>query len=138
MATMGGCFSIMTLFSCTPKIREEIEKALGRIKEEGFSISLHDAQDPTLKPSRPELPLKVEVLAMDHPGIVRKIVHILRTYDVNIHSLSTQVKHAPLSGAPMFNLVLEAGVPAERPIAMIKEELAALAADENLDLIFPR
>ena len=73
---------------------------------------------------------------MDHPGIVQKLVHILRLHDVNIQSLNTKVSKAPLSGAPLFALVLEADVPAGASITTLKEELTGLAARMGLDLNF--
>ncbi len=136
MATMGGCFSIMTLFSCTSKQLEAIKEGLDDLEKLGFQTSLHEALDPTASPRRAELPLKIEVTAMDHPGIVQKVVHILRLHDVNIESLNTEVTRAPLSGAPIFSLTLEAGIPAEEPIAKVKDELTKLAAEMNLDLSF--
>jgi glycine cleavage system transcriptional repressor len=136
MATMGGCFSIMTLFSCTSKQLEAIKEGLDDLEKLGFQTSLHEAQDPAASPKRAELPLKIEVTAMDHPGIVQNVVHILRLHDVNIESLITEVTRAPLSGAPIFSLTLEAGIPAGEPIAKVKDELTKLATEMNLDLSF--
>jgi len=138
MAVMGGCFSIMTLFSCTSEQLEAIKTGLDNLRKMGFETSLHEAQDPAARPKRAELPLKIEVTAMDHPGIVQKVVHILHKYDVNIQSLNTQVTRAPLSGAPIFDLNLEAGIPPEKPIAKVKEELMEMAAEMNLDLSFKK
>ena len=73
---------------------------------------------------------------MDHPGIVQKVVKTLRQHSVNIQSMNTEVTRAPLSGAPMFGLNLEAAVPAEKPIAKVKDEISKLAAEMNLDLHF--
>ena len=75
---------------------------------------------------------------MDHPGIVQKIVHLLHRHNINIKSLNTQVARAPLSGAPLFDLSLEADVPVEKPIARVKDELTELAAQMNLDLSFKK
>jgi glycine cleavage system transcriptional repressor len=136
MAVMGGCFSSMVLFSCTPEQLESIQAALKRLEQVGLEISIHPAEGPTAPPVDPALPLRLDVKAMDHPGIVQRIVHILRTHDVNIQTLSTQVTQAPLSGAPLFGLTLEAAVPAEAPISKIKGALQALAAEINLDLHF--
>jgi len=136
MAVMGGRFSIMILFSCGPESLAAIEAGRGELERLGFEISLHEADDPNIVPKRAELPLKIEVISMDHPGIVKKVVSVLHRHDVNIQSLNTQVTSAPLSGAPLFDLILEAAVPAEKPIATIKEELLELAADMNLDLSF--
>lgn len=138
MASMGGAFSIMTLFSCSPEQLNTIRTELEHLKQMGFEVSLHEVDDPIARPKRAELPLKIEVTAMDHPGIVQRVVHLLRRHDVNIESLNTQVTKAPLSGAPIFGLVLEAGVPAEKSIAKIKEELSVLAAEMNMDLNFIR
>jgi glycine cleavage system regulatory protein len=73
---------------------------------------------------------------MDHPGIVQQVVRILRRYDVNIRSMNTRTASAPLSGAPMFNMVLEGDVPGEKQVSDVKRELTALAAEMNMDLDF--
>jgi glycine cleavage system transcriptional repressor len=134
MAVMGGCFSVMILFSCIPEQLEVLKADLKGLEKLGLELSLHRAEDPTDVPRQAMLPLKMEVLAMDHPGIVQKVVHLLRQYDVNIESLTTRIAQAPLSGAPIFNLNLEMGVPSEKSIVEVKEALDRLAADMNLDL----
>jgi len=138
MATMGGRFSIMTLFSSGSEHLETIRANLDNLKKLGFEVSLHEAEDPGVVPKKAELPLKIEVTSMDHPGIVQSVVSILHRHSVNIQSLDTHVTSAPLSGAPLFNLAIEAAVPAGEPIAKLKEELLSLAADMNLDLDFMR
>lgn len=138
MAAMGGCFSIMTLFSCEAEQLEAITAALGQLERLGFETSLHDAQDPATVSKGPELPLHVEVVAMDHPGIVQKVVHILHRHKVNIQSLNTQVIRAPHTGSPLFDLSIVAGVPAETSVTRLKEELEDLAYEMNLDLSFKK
>lgn len=136
MAAMGGRFSIMTLFSCASGQLETIKADLDDLCKLGFEISLHEAEDPAAVPKPAGLPLKLEVASMDHPGIVQKVVAVLHRRNVNIESLDTQVTSAPLSGAPLFDLTLEASVPAEESIAKIRDELMILAAEMNLDLNF--
>lgn len=136
MAVMGGCFSSMTLFSCTAEQAEAVRAGLEDLRRLGLETYLHEAEDPTVSPIQAGLPLKFEIIAMDHPGIVQRVVRLLRQHDVNIESLDTQVTRAPLSGAPLFDLRLEAKVPAESPIGKIKEQLTRLAGEMNLDLIF--
>ena len=136
MAVMGGCFSIMTLFSCTKKQLKDIRTDLKGLEDMGFETSLHRAEDPAIAPKRAALPLKIELAAMDHPGIVQKVVRTLRQHNVNIQSMNTEVTRAPLSGAPMFGLNLEAAVPAEKPISKVKNEISGLASEMNFDLHF--
>jgi len=138
MAAMGGCFSIMTLFSCEEEQLEAITATLGELERLGFETSFHDAQDPATVSKGPELPLHLEVVAMDHPGIVQKVVHILHRHKVNIQSLNTQILRAPHTGAPLFDLSLGAGVPAETSVTRVKEELEELAYEMNLDLSFKK
>ncbi len=136
MAVMGGCFSSMTLFSCTPGQAEAVKEGLADLRGLGLETYLHEAEDPTVSPIQAGLPLKFEITAMDHPGIVQRVVRLLRRHDVNIESLETQVTGAPLSGAPLFDLRLEATVPADKSIGKVKEQLADLAGEMNLDLVF--
>lgn len=138
MAVMGGYFSIMTLFSCRPEASEAIKKDLNTLETQGLQVTLNDAEDPAAIPEAPALPLYIDIRAMDHPGIVRKVVHILHRFDVNILSLNTKVTRAPLSGTDLFDLNIEAAVPAEKRIAEIKEALSQLAAEIDLDLSFKK
>lgn len=134
MAVMGGCFSIMTLFSCSEDQLKDIRTGLNKLEALGLESSLHEAEEPNAGPHHAALPLHIDVTAMDHPYIVQRIVHILRDHDVNILSLTTQVTRAPLSGSPLFNLRLQAAIPAEKQISKVKDDLNALAEEINLDL----
>lgn len=135
-AALGGGFGIMILFSCRENDLPKIEESLKSLHEMGFRTMLHEADDPAALPRQAEIPLAFEVTSMDHPGLVKKVVHILRGHGVSIDSLNTIVTTAPLSGTPLFNLSLEAGVPADQSITAVKSELSNLAADENFDLTF--
>jgi len=46
MAVMGGCFSVMMLFSCSVTELENIQAGLPDLKALGFEASLHEAQTP--------------------------------------------------------------------------------------------
>ena len=135
MATLGGCFSIMTLFSCSQEQSETIKGDLNHLITLGLESSLYEA-NPTDSQLEAGTSLKIDVKAMDHPGIVQGLVRILRLHDANIRSLNTQVSKAPLSGAPLFSLDLEADVPTGESIERLKEELADLASKMNLELNF--
>ena len=136
MAIMGGCFSVMMLFSCSGEELENIGAGLSELKALGFETSLHGAQPPETAFDAVQFPLKMALTSMDHPGIVQQVVRILRRYDVNIRSMNTRTASAPLSGAPMFNMVLEGDVPGEKQVSDVKRELTALAAEMNMDLDF--
>ena len=136
MAAMGGRFTIMTLFSCSEEQAESVRANLNSLQELGLETSLHEAEAPTAGAKTPGLPLKMQVTAMDHPGIVQKVVHLLHRHNVNIETLDTQINRAPLSGTPLFDLFLEAIVPEETTIGTVKMELGQLAVEMNLNLKF--
>ena len=71
---------------------------------------------------------------MDHPGIVHKITHFLSERGINLARLETRLSHAPVTGTPVFSLTLDAELPADLPLARLRSDLSALAADENIDI----
>jgi len=136
MATLGGRFSIMCLFSCSDDKLTTIESKLADMAKKGLETSLHDADDPATVKTAASLPLSLEVISMDHPGIVQHLVKILRDHEVNITSMDTTVKSMPHSGAPLFDLSLTSDVPTGTTIGELKEKLNDLAYEQNLDLNF--
>ena len=98
MAVMGGCFSIMMLFSCSVEELEKVRNGLPELNSLGFETSLHDAQAPETAFDPRKSHLKLSVTSMDHPGIVKEVVRILRRHDVNIRAMNTVTKSAPLLG----------------------------------------
>ena len=102
----------------------------------GTDLQLSVRKTETLASTAAAIPYSIVTAGMDHPGIVQRLVRILRLHDVNIRSLNTHVSKAPLSGAPLFSLDLEADVPAEESIDRLREELTELASKMNLDLNF--
>ena len=134
MAVMGGCFSIMMLFSCSV---EELEKVNSGLSELRWVLkhpsTMHRRRKRLLIP---ENLLKLSVTSMDHPGIVKEVVRILRRHDVNIRAMNTETKSAPLSGAPIFSMMLEGVLPGGRPLSMVRKDLTTLAFEMNMDLDF--
>ena len=136
MAVMGGHFTITCLFSCSSEELESIKSDMKSLNDFGLATSLHEADNPDSMKTEASLPLKLEVISMDHPGIVQNVVHILKKHNVCILSLDTELKAMPHTGSPMFDLNMEASVPAKQSISKVKEELNDMASEMNLDLIF--
>ncbi len=136
MAVMGGHFSITCLFSCSPEALESIKAEMQELTDIGLATSLHEADNPDSIQTEASLPLKMEIISMDHPGIVHNIVHLLKEHNVCILSLDTELKAMPHTGAPLFDMNMEASVPASKSISKVKEELEKMASELDLDLIF--
>ena len=95
MAAMGGSFSSMILFSCTPDEAAVVKADLEHLRGMGFDTTLHGAEDPVVVRRQAALPLRVHIRSMDHPGIVQKVSHILRSHEVNIESLLHRSNQGP-------------------------------------------
>jgi glycine cleavage system transcriptional repressor len=136
MAILGGEFALVVLVSGPRERLEEARRELARICEElGFTVQFKKTQ---AGPPRPEPAGRISYLlsavALDQPGIVHKVTHLLSEHQVNVATLETRVSHAPDSGTPVFSLELLAQVPAKLPIARLRQALRDLSDAENIDL----
>ena len=71
--------------------------------------------------------------AMDHPGLVQSVAHVLRELGVNIESAETTLHQAPITGTPLFEMELVVSVPAETPLAHLRERLGRTCDELNID-----
>jgi glycine cleavage system transcriptional repressor len=81
------------------------------------------------------VPYTVEVIAMDHPGIVHSLASFFTSRSVSIEDLGTHGYSAPHTGAPMFAVNIIIGIPADMPIAMLREEFMDFCDEFNLDAV---
>ncbi len=137
MAAMGGRFTATVLFSGPADSIALVLDERGDLEATGKAVSFHEADDPANVKPVGRIPLRIRVQALDNAGIVNSVVDVLYRHQVNVESMDTHVSPAPFYGGPIFHLDLLAGVPAERSIMEIKEELERLARRENLDMSFP-
>src|SRR5262245_11042842 len=132
MAILGGEFAVMLLFSVARDRAPEIERELPRYADKStLTVVLHETMSPSERGRGPAVPLRIEAVALDHPGIVHEVAHALADRGVNIESLTTRVSHAPMSGSPLFEMVLEVSVPGTIRLADVRDELADIAVRLN-------
>jgi glycine cleavage system transcriptional repressor len=82
----------------------------------------------------PHIPYRIHGVAMDHPGIVHKVTHMLAENRVNVARLDTSLSNAPVSGTPIFSLQMEVEVPASLSVSSLRAKLQQVAEAENIDL----
>jgi glycine cleavage system transcriptional repressor len=70
---------------------------------------------------------------MDHPGIVHDLARFFSSRKINIVNLDTERYPAAHTGTPMFSMHMIIGVPADQPIARLREEFIATCDALNLD-----
>jgi glycine cleavage system transcriptional repressor len=135
MAVFCGEFAVIVLISGDAVRLEAIASEYQEIEREtGLTIAV---KTPSVrKTSESFLPFRLTASCMDHPGIVYHISGLLRALGVNIESMETKTYSAPVSGTPLFQLEAEVAVPASADLNDVRERLADLQQEENIDIEF--
>jgi glycine cleavage system transcriptional repressor len=79
------------------------------------------------------LPYHVEVVSIDHPGIVYEVADFFSSRQINVEEMNTSSHHAPHTGTPMFVLNMVLGIPKEESITQLRENFLDFCDEQNLD-----
>jgi glycine cleavage system transcriptional repressor len=137
MAILGGEFALVVLVSGRTEDLERVKAGLPALADElELTVQLKDttAGPEVRKHVQPHLRYRVHGVAMDHPGIVHKVTHVLAQNGVNVARLDTSLSNAPVTGTPVFSLEIEVEVPAHVPATSLRAQLQEVAEAENIDL----
>ncbi|MBI3901363.1 MAG: glycine cleavage system protein R [Nitrosomonadales bacterium] len=135
MAVLGGQFAFIMLVSGPWNALSKLE---GQIEPLGNQIGLTIIHKRTQKRerTRPAIPYSVEVVAMDHPGIVRNLSAYFSKNGINIEELQTDTYPAPHTGTPMFSVMMTVGIHADVHIPTLRSDFLDYCDDLNLDASF--
>ncbi|MCW8830026.1 MAG: glycine cleavage system protein R [Gammaproteobacteria bacterium] len=132
MSVLGGEFAILLLVTGSKQaISHFIDKK--QTAESALSMTLTVKTTETSAPAKNLIPYDVEVIAIDHPGIVHKLTSFFSGKQINIVDLETDRYAAPHTGTPMFALNMTIGIPAETSIASLRDDFLNMCDDLNLD-----
>ena len=133
MAVFCGEFAVIVLISGESANLARLASDYREIeKETGLSIAVKTPS--ARKAPASFLPYKLTASCLDHPGIVYHISGLLRSLGVNIESMETKTYSAPVSGTPLFQLEADLAVPARANINEVRERLAELQREQNIDI----
>ncbi len=84
---------------------------------------------------RPDLRrLTLDLLGTDRPGVVNEISAVLAAHDVNIESLVTATREAPMAGGLLFEATAELELPAGVDVEALRAALEELANELMVDI----
>jgi len=132
MAVLGGDFAMIMLLSGNWNAVAKLENMLPRLGED-LKLTVQAKRTEPRTSSTQLIPYAVEVVAMDHPGIVHDVANFFSQRSINIEDLYTSSYLAPHTGAPMFSLHLTVGIPSDTAIAALRGEFMDFCDDLNLD-----
>lgn len=131
MAVLGGSFALVVLVSGDSASIAALEHSLPGLGESlGLSLTARRTQ---MRNPQTTLPYEVEVVALDHPGIVKNLSGFFAQRGINIEDLSTDTYPAPHTGSPMFAVHMTVGVPPGSSLVALREEFLLLCDGLNLD-----
>jgi glycine cleavage system transcriptional repressor len=133
-AVLGGEFAVMLMVSGLWNQVAKLEAALPKSAETlGMQIFCRRTDARGAQADR--LPYMIEVVALDHPGIVHNLAHFFAARSINIEDLVTHTYPAAHTGSPMFAVSLTVGIPATQHIGTLREEFLDHCDQLNLDAV---
>lgn len=132
MAVLGGEFTMVLLVSGNWNAVAKLETALPRLEQQ-HSLSIQSKRTEPRTETDNLVPYAVEVVSIDHPGIVHDVSNFFARRGINIEDLYTSRYPAPHTGASMYALHLTVGIPADTSIATVRGEFMDFCDDLNLD-----
>ncbi len=132
MSVLGGEFAVMLLVSGESEAIDDFLAELPALEDTlGMQLMARTTTPPAARPDL--VPCEVEVVSMDHPGIVHELARFFSQRDINIVELETESQPAAHTGTPMFSMHMIIGVPADQSIARLRDEFLAHCDEQNLD-----
>jgi glycine cleavage system transcriptional repressor len=133
MVNLRGQFAMMVLVSAEEATLAKLRADLPAFAQ---SSNVHAQLAPagSNRPaSQAAMPYRLTATAMDQAGLVHRIAHLLRSLNVNIESMDTQLSAAPITGTPTFEMELLMSVPRTTPISQLREKVGRLCDELNID-----
>jgi glycine cleavage system transcriptional repressor len=134
MSILAGAFALIMQVSGSWNNLAKLESILETLGQRtDLTISTKRTEGRAL--SANEIPYLVEVITMDHPGIVHRVSEFFSSRGINIHDMQSTCHPAAHTGTPMFTLTLTIEVPGKTHITGLREQFMEFADSMNLDAI---
>lgn len=132
MTVLGGEFAILLLASGEESAVQLLEHGLPEVTS-GMGLTSMTRRTSTRAPSNDARPYRVEVVSLDHPGIVHHIASFFSQQNINIEELDTGTYAAAHTGSPMFSLTMVVKVPADKGFRELRDAFLDFCDERNLD-----
>lgn len=134
MTVLGGEFAILLMVEGQWNTLAKLEGAIPELESELNLTIIAKRTEKRLRSSN-LLPYMVEVVAMDHPGIVNRLADFFSERNINIEDLVTTSYAAAHTGTPMFSVHMTVGIPSDIHLAGLRDEFMDYCDSLNLDAI---
>lgn len=130
MSNLAGQFAGIIEVAVADEKRAALAETMGRL--EGLNVHSVVGGEPTEVGSYPMC--EIEVVGVDHPGIVRSVTEVLKDGCVNLLQFASWTEPAPNSGDELFRAVAEFELTPKVDLDGMKDKLETLAEDLAVDI----
>ena len=132
MTVLGGEFAILLMVEGNWNTLAKLENAIPGVAQR-LDLTIITRRTEERPPAPEQLPYAVDVVAMDHPGIVHHLASFFSSRRINIEDMMTSTYAAAHTGTPMFSVHMAVGIPANVHIATLRDEFMEFCDSLNLD-----
>ncbi len=134
MTVLGGEFAILIMLEGNWNTLTRLEEMVPEIERNlGLTIITKRTEERASAPGL--MPYAIEVVALDHPGIVHSLASFFSQRKINIEDMATTSYAAAHTGTPMFSVNMSVGIPSDVHIASLREEFMEFCDSLNLDAV---
>ena len=134
MTTLGSEFAMLMLVSGNWATLGKLERELDRLgTSDNLTYTIRKTDERSTREDR--MPYAVDVVSLDHEGIVFSLASFFASHDIEIADVATRRYSAAHTGAPMFAVQMAVNVPSSVHIAQLRDEFLELCDRLNLDAI---
>ena len=133
MAHLAGKFAGIVMVTVPDEHLDNLIRDLEPLEARGLldvTATVSTAGEPRPLPTR----LKLELVGLDQPGIVRDVSDALAARGVNIEELETETSNAPMDGGTLFTARAVLGLPADVTTDSLRNVLEELAHQLLVDI----
>ena len=131
MSILGGEFAVLMSVKGTVTALASLETELSNYCEAHSLACLFRRS--TDRGPVDALPYRVDVSAMDHPGIVHRVADFFSNQGINIVDLRTETTPAAHTGTPLFSLSMTIELPARANGPQLEVSFQTFCEEEDLD-----
>ncbi len=131
MASLSGQFAGMLLVAIAPEKADALVESLRKLEAQGLRFVIEKSDAPTLDSDRT---VRLELVGLDKPGIIRDISHVLAAQNVSIAELESECVRGSFSGEAMFRARARLTLPDNLHLEDLRQSLEALAHELMVDL----
>jgi glycine cleavage system regulatory protein len=131
MASLAGQFAGMLLVAIAPDKADALVASLRQLEKQGLRLVIERSEEQTPVAGRS---LRLELVGLDRPGIIRDISHVLAGQNVNIAELESERVSGSFSGEAMFKAKARLTLPDGLPLEDLRQSLEAIAHELMVDL----